>query len=99
MRYPRKCLCCGTTYEYCPSCYDYRNLPLWMNSFHGENCKDIFEICTNYNFGLITKEQAKELLSACDLSNTKNFNKCVKRDLGVIMQEPKKIESPAKNAE
>ena len=99
MRYGRTCLCCNKTYSYCSDCYDYRNLPLWMNSFCSNECKSIFEICTDYNFGLITKEQAKELLSACDLSNTKNFNKCVKRDLGVIMQEPKKIESPAKNAE
>ena len=99
MRYPRTCLCCGKTYEYCPSCYDYRNLPLWMNSFHDENCKDIWEICTDYNFELITKEQANELLSACDLSNAKSFSKCVKRDLGVIMQEPKKAEHPVKKAE
>lgn len=99
MRYPRACLCCGKTYSYCSSCWDYRALPLWMNSFCSDNCKDIFETCADYNFELITKEEAKELLSACDLSNSKNFNKCVKRDLGVIMQEPKKVEFPVKKAE
>jgi hypothetical protein len=60
-----------------------------MNSFHDENCKNIFEICTNYNFKLITKDQAKDALSKCDLSNRSNFSACVKRDLNVILTENK----------
>ena len=60
-----------------------------MNSFHDENCKNIFETCTNYNFKLITKEQAKEALSKCDLSNRKNFSACVQRDLNTILAESK----------
>ncbi len=93
MRYPRRCLCCNTTYEYCPSCYDYRNLPLWMNSFHNENCKNIFETCTNYNFKLITKEQAKKALSNYDLSNRASFSDCVKRDIDAIMTEENSTEN------
>lgn len=99
MKYPKKCLCCGKTYEYCGNCYDYRSLPLWMNSFCGEACKDIFQTCTDYNFKLITKDQAKETLSKYDLSNLKNYNKCVKHDVGTIMQESKKVEYPVKKAE
>ena len=60
-----------------------------MNSFHDENCKNIFETCTNYNFQLITKEQAKEALSKYDLSNRANFSACVKRDLNTILAENK----------
>lgn len=60
-----------------------------MNSFHDENCKNIFETCTNYNFKLITKEQAKEALSKYDLSNRANFSACVKRDLNTILAESK----------
>lgn len=89
MKYERKCLCCGASYSYCNNCYDFRNYPLWMNSFHDENCKNIFETCTNYNFKLITKEQAKEALSKYDLSNRANFSACVKRDLNVILEENK----------
>ena len=87
MKYPKKCLCCGTSYEYCGNCYDYRNLPLWMNSFHSEECKNIFQTCTDYNFKLITKEQAQAALSKYDLSNRDKFNPCVKRDLSVILTE------------
>lgn len=89
MKYERQCLCCGTSYSYCNNCYDFRNYPLWMNSFHNENCKNIFETCTNYNFRLITKEQAKKDLSNYDLSNCANFNACVKRDLNTILAESK----------
>lgn len=89
MKYERKCLCCGASYSYCNNCYDFRNYPLWMNSFHDENCKNIFETCTNYNFKLITKEQAKEALSKYDLSNRANFSACVKRDLNTILAENK----------
>lgn len=89
MKYERSCLCCGSKYSYCNNCYDFRNYPLWMNSFHDENCKNIFEICTNYNFKLITKDQAKDALSKCDLSNRSNFSACVKRDLNVILTENK----------
>ena len=89
MKYEHKCLCCGASYSYCNNCYDFRNYPLWMNSFHDENCKNIFETCTNYNFKLITKEQAKEALSKYDLSNRANFSACVQRDLNTILAESK----------
>lgn len=89
MRYERKCLCCGTSYSYCNNCWDYRGLPAWMNSFHDENCKNVFETCTDYNFKLLTKEQAKDALSKCDLSNRANFSACVQHDLSVILSENK----------
>ena len=89
MKYEPKCLRCAASYSYCNNCYDFRNYPLWMNSFHDENCKNIFETCTNYNFKLITKEQAKEALSKYDLSNRANFSACVKRDLNTILAESK----------
>ena len=89
MTYERQCLSCGHSYSYCNNCYDFRNYPLWMNSFHDENCKNIFETCTDYNFKLITKEQAKEALSKYDLSNRANFSACVKRDLNTILAENK----------
>lgn len=91
MRYERKCLCCGTSYSYCSNCWDYRNYPAWMNSFHDENCKDIFQICTDYNFKLLTKAQAKEALSKCDLSNRAHFSADIQRDLKIILTENKPV--------
>lgn len=99
MKYPKKCLCCGTTYSYCNNCWDYRGLPTWMNSFHDENCKDIFQICTDYNFKLLTKEQAKEALSKCDLSGRDHFAAGVQRDLKAILGEEKPAEEQNKKKE
>ena len=87
----RKCITCGENYSYCPSCN--RTAPYWMTDFHAENCKNIFQICTEYNVGLKTKEQAREALNACDLSNKENFAECIKRDFANIFaveEQPKK---------
>ena len=85
----RKCSTCGIKYSYCPNCD--RNAPSWMAGFHAENCKNIFQLCTQYNVGLLTKEQAQEALNACDLSNKENFAECIKRDFNnIFAEEPKK---------
>ena len=94
----RECLTCGTKYFYCPNCN--RKEPSWMAEFHAENCKNIFQICTQYNVGLLTKEDAQQALKACDLSNKDNFKSCIQRDFENIFatEEPKKrnkkVEAP-----
>ena len=86
----KECLTCGTKYSYCPNCN--RKEPSWMSEFHAENCKNIFQICTQYNVGLLTKEQAQEALINCDLSNEENFSQCIKQDFANIFaaEESKK---------
>ena len=73
------CLTCGVEYTYCSNCH--KKDPVWMNDFHAENCKNIFQICTDFNFGILTKYQAKAELDACDLSNKEAFKPYIKRDL------------------
>ena len=87
----RKCITCGEKYSYCPNCN--RKAPYWMTEFHAENCKNIFQICTEYNVGLKTKEQAQEALNACDLSNKESFVECIQRDfvnIFAVEEQPKK---------
>lgn len=86
----RVCLTCGEKYSYCPNCN--RKAPSWMAEFHAENCKNIFQICTQYNVGLLNKEDAQEALNACDLSNKESFKFCVQNDFANIFaeDEPKK---------
>ena len=74
----KTCLTCGTKYSYCPNCN--RNEPAWMTDFHEENCKNIFQICTQYNVELLTKEEAQEALKLCDLSEQETFKPYIKRD-------------------
>ena len=89
----RKCYLCGESYLYCPTCSQDRMKPSWMVEFHSEDCKNIFDACTRYNMGIISKEEAQEIIISCDLSNQDNFKSYVKHDLEVIFaEEPKKLD-------
>ena len=83
----RSCYLCGTDYQYCPTCSQDRMKPTWMAEFHEENCVKIFEVCTRFNMQKMSKEEAKNALSSCDLSNKANFKSYVQRDLDVIFEE------------
>lgn len=87
----RECYLCGEQYYYCSTCSNDRLKPSWMSEFHSESCKNIFDICTRFNLGVITKLDAQEALQECDLSKRANFKSFVKNDLDVIFApEPKK---------
>ena len=86
-RRTRTCYLCGKQYQYCSTCSQDRIKPSWMNEFHSESCKDIFDICTRFNMGMITKEYAQTELAKCDLSNKENFKSYVQKDLENIFEE------------
>jgi hypothetical protein len=58
-----------------------------MAEFHSENCKNIFQICTDFNLNLKSKHEAKAALEQCDLSNKANFKSFVQTDLENIFKE------------
>lgn len=90
-RRQRECYLCGESYQYCGSCSQDRMKPSWMAEFHSENCKNIFDICTRFNMGMMSKEEAQVAIIDCDLTNKDNFKSYVQRDLEVIFaEEPKK---------
>ena len=86
-RRQRECYLCGESYKYCNTCSQDKLKPSWMSEFHSESCKDIFDTCTRYNLGLLTKEQAREKLNACDLTNKASFKSYVQTDLENIFAE------------
>ena len=90
-RRTRECYLCGETYQYCPTCSQDRTKPSWMAEFHSESCKNIFDICTRFNMGIVSKAEAQEELKSCNLTNKSNFKSYVQHDLEVIFaEEPKK---------
>lgn len=100
-RKTRECYLCGETYKYCPTCSQDRMKPSWMAEFHSEDCKSIFDICTRYNMGMMSKAEAQEALSKCDLSNKANFKSYVQRDLANIFaedQKPAPVKAASKTA-
>ena len=90
-RRDRKCYLCGEEYKYCSTCSQDRMKPAWMAEFHSEDCTKIFDICTRFNMGIMSKTEAQDALNKCDLSNRANFKSYVQHDLEVIFDEEPKI--------
>ena len=84
----RKCIVCGNEYNYCRSCPKDAKKETWYALYDNENCKNISQALTDYNFNKITKEEAKELLSNCDLSI--NLVEYYRNTLDVVMAKPKR---------
>lgn len=83
----RECYLCGTGYKYCPTCSEDKIKPTWMAEFHSEDCVKIFAICTDFNIGKMSKEEARKALDACNLSNKLNFRSCIQRDIDIIFAD------------
>lgn len=98
MRHARKCYNCGKIYSYCPDCFDDRGKPYIMATFHDTNCAEIFNTCVKFNMGLITKEEAKTLLSGLDLNDKANFREDVQKDIKVIFAENKESFETVENS-
>lgn len=92
-RRSRTCYLCGAKYEYCPTCAQDRMKPIWMSEFHSENCKNIFKICTDFNLGLLTKQETRKSLKRCDLSNQGSFKEYVQQDISKILKNDRNQKS------
>ena len=81
----RVCLTCGKAYEYCGYCPTSKNLPMWMNLFDTENCKNVFETVSDYAQGAISKETAVTDLSLCDLSKVSTYKENIQKLVSEII--------------
>lgn len=86
----RTCCICRKIYSYCPVCNseDY-NKPTWYFIFHDENCKKIYEVCTDYRDKKISPKEAFDKLSKLDLSDLDNFEKVTKKQIEEIFNSQK----------
>lgn len=90
----RKCILCQKEYNYCPTCNKDRNKPLWHKLYDSENCKNIFNALNDYNFNLISKEEAQAKLKCCDLSI--ELNDHYRGEIDAIMAKPEVVVEPKK---
>ena len=82
----RKCIICGHAYHFCPTCGEDAGKPTWYFIFDGENCHDIYEVCTQYRDGKIDVKKAYELISKLDLSNIEDFVEVTKNQIKEIIR-------------
>lgn len=103
-RVNRECIICKSSYHYCPTCGSDSSKPTWYFIFDGENCHDIYEVCTQYRDKIITAEEAYETISKLDISKIENFADVTRLQIEEIIRlhkekvsqpvvEEKKIES------
>ena len=84
----RKCIVCGKEYNYCRSCPKDAKKETWYALYDSENCKNISQALTDYNFNKVTKDEAKDILSSCDLSI--NLAEYYRNTLDVVMAKQKR---------
>ena len=70
----RICIVCRKEYSYCGNCSEDRLKEPWHAIYHNANCKDIFNVASDYLAGAITKEEARKKFDDCDLSYKENLH-------------------------
>ena len=91
----RVCIICGKEYHYCSACGEDAGKPTWYFIFDGQNCHDIYEVCTQYRDGEIDAKVAYEKISKLDISNIKNFAESTRIQIEEILAKGKDVNSVA----
>ena len=91
----RVCIICGKEYRYCSACGEDAGKPTWYFIFDGQNCHDIYEVCTQYRDGEIDAKAAYEKISKLDISNIKNFAESTRIQIEEILAKGKDVNSVA----
>lgn len=96
--YERKCICCGSSYQYCPNCGKFNGKPKWMISYDEESCKDLFNAVSGYNMGVVTKEQLKAVLDKHNITDYSKYKDSIKNLLTELFSapEPEEVEYRSK---
>lgn len=84
-KYIQTCLLCKQTYEYCGGCSKYKHLPTFMTTFCSQNCRDIYQVMTNFEGKILTKEEAKRQLMNLDVSRHDYYTKSFATSYNKIM--------------
>ena len=87
----RKCLACQKSYSYCPDCSRTDKLaPSWKAQFCSEPCMTIWTTLTKFGMNMLTKSEAKEIISSLDLKPIDHYVACVQRDYAKVIEPEKK---------
>lgn len=82
----RICSVCKRTYKYCPACKEDAKKPTWLFAFCSENCRNIYNITSDFENNQITDIEAKAKLEKLDLSRKEYFGESYKNSIASIMQ-------------
>lgn len=92
----RVCCVCHSEYKFCPRCSAAdKNKPTWYFSFCSENCKNIYNVTSRFENGILSGEDAAKELTGINLSNIDKFGDSYKKSIDKIKTFTKKVEVPA----
>lgn len=95
----RKCIFCGTTYQYCPNCRDFSSYPKWMAEFDTEKCHDLYTVIGGYNIGINTIQDVKSTLDKYDVTDYSIFSKKLRDKLNELVPAKKEEQPKAQKDE
>ena len=64
----RKCVVCGSAYDYCPNCAKDANKPKWMIRYDKEACKTIWETLIKSGRGELSAPDALRIIERQNVS-------------------------------
>ena len=70
----KTCIVCGEKYTFCPTCSEAKDLEMWRNIYHSENCKKLFHAASGYHAQTATIEEVRARFDECDLSYKDKLN-------------------------
>ncbi len=81
------CVVCGKGYHACDACNKAPGFTPWRSLTDSAEHFKIFMILKNYNNGLLAGSEARQQLSALDLSGKDSFNESSRKVLADIFGE------------
>lgn len=80
----RTCAVCRQNYHFCPRCGEDKNKPAWYFTFCSSNCKDIYDITSQFENGWVTADEANTILHNLDTSKLDSFGQSYKKSIEKI---------------
>ncbi|MCD7996366.1 MAG: hypothetical protein LUH21_03935 [Clostridiales bacterium] len=82
-----KCSICGKMYHVCNDCNNTASFTPWRKIACSINCYKIFLALNSYTNKHSAKNETKEILSECDLSELNSFEPNIKMAIEEIMRD------------
>lgn len=89
----RECLVCGKKYQYCGHCNKNNVVETWKNIYCSKECREVFSICSNFEGGIITQEEAYNKLTELNIQPNQ-MTKAVRASVDKIMAFKPEEEKP-----
>ena len=84
----RTCCVCGKSYSFCPTCNpEDKDKPYWMFAWCSENCKEIYNVTSQYENEQLSAKEAKKQLDKLDLSRLEHYGSSYKKSIEKINSE------------